>query len=178
MKITATRLPEVLLIKPKIFGDDRGFFFESHNEKRYSEAGISGPFVQDNISRSRRGVLRGLHFQQPNPQGKLVMALEGKIFDVAVDIRRGSATYGQWMGETIDSDEKQQIWVPPGFAHGFLVLSDTAVIQYKCTNYYAAPFEQSIIWNDPDLQIKWPFTDGIELSAKDLAAKRFRDLGA
>ena len=176
MKLTATEIPDVIVIEPKVFGDDRGYFLESHNEKRYREAGIVGPFVQDNVSKSKKGVLRGLHFQDPKCQGKLVMALEGVIFDVAVDIRKGSSTFGNWVGATIHSDKKQQIWVPPGFAHGFLVLSDFALIQYKCTEYYAPECEHSILWNDPDIGIQWPMTEGIELSAKDKVAKRLRDV--
>lgn len=173
MKITPTRLPEVLLITPKVFGDDRGHFFESYQAERYAEAGI-GPFVQDNCSRSRRGILRGLHFQEPRAQGKLVQVTSGTVFDVAVDIRRGSPRFGEWVGVELSSERHDQLWVPPGFAHGFCVLSESADFHYKCTDYYAPECEHGVAWNDPDLGIEWPVDQPL-LSPKDAAAPRLKD---
>ncbi len=166
MKVTPTALPEVLLVEPRVFGDARGYFFESYSARRYAEAGIAATFVQDNVSRSRRGVLRGLHYQHPHGQGKLVGVLEGDVFDVAVDVRRGSPTFGRWVGECLSSENKRQLYLPPGFAHGFLVTSEEALFAYKCTDYYHAETERSIRWDDPRIGIEWPI-DGPVLSAKD-----------
>ena len=175
MRIVPTDLPGVLLLEPKVFGDDRGFFLETYQQARYDAAGIAGPFVQDNVSSSTRGVLRGLHFQEPHAQGKLVYVLEGEVFDVAVDVRRGSPTYGAWTGASLSLENKRQMYVPPGFAHGFLTLSKTALFVYKCTDTYHPECEHSILWNDPDLGIEWP-TASPRLSGKDAAAPRLRDL--
>jgi dTDP-4-dehydrorhamnose 3,5-epimerase len=166
VKVTPTALPEVLLVEPRVFGDARGYFFESYSARRYAEAGIAATFVQDNVSRSRRGVLRGLHYQHPHGQGKLVGVLEGDVFDVAVDVRRGSPTFGRWVGECLSSENKRQLYLPPGFAHGFLVTSEEALFAYKCTDYYHAETERSIRWDDPRIGIEWPI-DGPVLSAKD-----------
>ncbi|OJH40403.1 dTDP-4-dehydrorhamnose 3,5-epimerase [Cystobacter ferrugineus] len=174
MKRLDTALPEVILLEPKRFGDDRGFFMEMFHAKRYAEAGIPGPFVQDNFSRSAKGILRGLHFQEPNAQGKLVQVLVGAVYDVAVDIRRGSPTFGRWVGVELSADNRRQLWVPPGFAHGFCVLSESADFHYKCTDFYAPGSEHGIAWNDPDLGIPWPVTSPL-LSAKDSAAPRLKD---
>jgi dTDP-4-dehydrorhamnose 3,5-epimerase len=171
MQIFETDLPGVLIIEPKVFGDQRGFFLETFQAQRYEQAGIPGPFVQDNLSFSRRGVLRGLHFQNPNSQGKLVYALQGEVFDVAVDIRRGSPTYGRWVGCTLSAENKRQLWVPTGFAHGFCVVSETALFAYKCTEYYNPSGEVSIRWDDPVIGIDWPVS-APKLSAKDKAAPR------
>ncbi len=169
MKVTPTRIPDVLIIEPKIFGDDRGFFFESFNQKAFSEAvGQEITFVQDNHSKSAKNVLRGLHYQlPPKAQGKLVRVVQGEVFDVAVDIRKGSKTYGQWVGEILSADNKRQLWIPPGLAHGFVVLSDTAEFLYKTTDYYAPAHERCIAWNDPDLAIDWPIIGQPALSEKD-----------
>jgi dTDP-4-dehydrorhamnose 3,5-epimerase len=169
VNVTPLRLGEVLLIEPKVFGDDRGFFMETFSAARYAEAGVAGTFVQDNVSRSRRGVLRGLHFQNPHAQGKLVSALEGEVFDVAVDVRVGSPTFGQWCGERLSAENKRQLWVPPGFAHGFIVLSETALFAYKCTDYYHPEFERTIRWDDPRVGVEWPIEPS-EQSARDRAA--------
>ena len=166
MKVQATRLPGVLIIEPKVFGDERGFFFEGYQQARYQEAGIREPFVQDNFSRSRHGVLRGLHFQKTRPQGKLVQVLYGEVFDVAVDIDPNSVTFKQWVGVNLSEENHRQFYVPPGYAHGFVVLSESADFNYKCTDYYAPEDEAGIIWNDPDLAIDWPITD-VQLSEKD-----------
>lgn len=166
MNIIETALPGVLVFEPKVFGDARGFFFESWHRRRYAELGLDVDFVQDNISFSARGVLRGLHFQHPRGQGKLVQVLRGEIFDVALDVRRGSPHFGQWFGEKLSSDNKKQIYIPPGFAHGFCVLSDQALISYKCTDYYAPESEVSIRWNDPAVGIAWPISEPT-LSGKD-----------
>ncbi|MGQ0708615.1 MAG: dTDP-4-dehydrorhamnose 3,5-epimerase [Rhodoferax sp.] len=164
-----TRIPEVLLLTPKVFGDERGFFFESFNQRVFAQCtGVDAPFVQDNHSRSVRGVLRGLHYQVQKPQGKLVRVVEGEVFDVAVDLRVGSPTYGQWDGVLLSAQNKQQLWVPPGFAHGFLVLSESAEFLYKTTDYYAPEHERCIAWNDPTLAIDWPLNGSVPaLSAKD-----------
>ena len=169
MNVLSTALPGVILIEPRVFGDDRGFFFESFHAERYAEAGITGAFVQDNISFSKRDVLRGLHVQNPNPQGKLVFVLEGEVTDVAVDVRRGSPTFGQWVAVVLSASNRRQIWVPEGFAHGFCVTSEEALVCYKCTDVYNPAGEMSLIWNDPDMGIVWP-TDAPVLSAKDAAA--------
>lgn len=166
MEICLTALPDVLLIKPKVFGDARGFFQETFQTKRYEEAGIAGPFVQDNVSFSQKGVLRGIHFQNPNPQGKLVYVLQGEVFDVAVDLRKDSATFGQWYGEYLSAENHFQLWVPPGFGHGFCVTSDTALFAYKCTDYYNSASEGCVAWNDPDLAIQWPIIQPL-VSEKD-----------
>lgn len=177
MKITPTAIPEVLIIEPKVFGDDRGFFYESFNGKAFDEAvGRHVDFVQDNHSRSARGVLRGLHYQIQQPQGKLVRVARGAVYDVAVDIRRSSTTFGQWVGVELTEENHRQLWVPAGFAHGFLVLSDTADFLYKTTDYYAPAHERSIVWNDKNLGVDWPDA-GVapQLSAKDAAASNFVD---
>ena len=175
MRVTETPLAGVLLIEPKVFGDARGFFFESFNSVRYREAGIAADFVQDNVSFSSRGVLRGLHFQNPSPQGKLVSVLVGAVFDVAVDLRVGSPTFGKWFGATLDADNKRQLYVPPGFAHGFCVTSDTALFAYKCTGFYDPAAEGGVIWNDPDIGIEWPATMPV-LSDKDQKYPRLREI--
>ena len=156
-KVSACAIPDVLLIEPKVFGDDRGFFFESFNQRAFREAsGLTADFVQDNHSKSARNVLRGLHYQIRQPQGKLVRVVTGEVFDVAVDIRRSSPTFGQWVGEVLSADNKRQLWVPPGMAHGFVVLSESAEFLYKTTDYYAPEHERCIAWNDPTLAIEWP----------------------
>ena len=177
MKVTPLAIPDVLLIEPKVFGDARGFFFESFNQKAFNEAtGTSHQFVQDNHSRSTQGVLRGLHYQIQQPQGKLVRVVQGAVFDVAVDIRKSSPTFGQWVGAELSADNHRQLWVPPGFAHGFLTLSDSAEFLYKTTDYYAPQHERSIAWNDPDIAINWPEPSApIALSAKDRGAPLLRD---
>jgi dTDP-4-dehydrorhamnose 3,5-epimerase len=177
MKVTPLSIPDVLLIEPEIFGDDRGFFFESFNQREFNQVtGLDLVFVQDNHSKSVHGVLRGLHFQKQHPQGKLVRVPQGRIYDVAVDIRPGSAQYGQWTGHILDSEQNQQLWIPGGYAHGFIVLSQTAEVIYKTTDYWVASDEDSIIWNDRNLGIDWPLKD-IQgeplLSGKDAAARAF-----
>jgi len=168
MKVTATSLPEVLLIEPKVFGDERGFFLESYNRRVLKEAtGISQDFVQDNHSRSARNVLRGLHYQIRQPQGKLLRVVQGAVFDVAVDIRRSSPTFGKWVGFQLSAENSRGAWVPEGFAHGFLVLSESADFLYKATDYFAPEFERTIAWNDPDLGIAWPLQGAPVLSDKD-----------
>jgi dTDP-4-dehydrorhamnose 3,5-epimerase len=169
-----TAIPGVVILEPKVFGDARGYFMETFSESRYEQAGITGPFVQDNISVSQRGVLRGLHFQNPNGQGKLVQALQGEVFDVAVDIRKGSPTFGKWVGAMLSEKSHTQFFIPAGFAHGFCVLSRIAMFCYKCTDYYAPACEGGIIWNDPDIGIVWPI-DNPQLSAKDSAYGRLKD---
>jgi dTDP-4-dehydrorhamnose 3,5-epimerase len=174
MNVIPTAIPDVLILEPKVFGDSRGFFFESYNEKAFREAtGVTAHFVQDNHSRSARGVLRGLHYQIEQPQGKLVRCTQGEVFDVVVDIRRDSPTFGQWVGEILSEENKRQLWIPPGLAHGFLVLSESADFLYKTTEYYAPQHERSILWNDPDLAIEWPLNSPL-LSAKDAAATLFK----
>lgn len=176
LKAIATAIPEVLLIEPKVFGDARGFFFESFNRRAFVQAtGIDADFVQDNHSRSARGVLRGLHYQIQQPQGKLVRCVVGSVFDVAVDIRRSSATFGKWVGAELSADNKRMMWVPPGFAHGFVVLSDYAEFLYKTTDYYAPEHERAIAWNDPDLGVDWRLNEAPLMSAKDQAAPRLSD---
>lgn len=168
MKATALAIPDVVLLEPRVFGDDRGFFFESFNQAQFAEAtGQAVDFVQDNHSRSMRGVLRGLHYQISQPQGKLVRVVLGEVFDVAVDLRRRSTTFGQWVGIVLSADNKQQLWIPEGFAHGFLVLSETAEFLYKTTDYWAPQHERCIAWDDPDLAIDWPLAGEPLLSAKD-----------
>lgn len=175
MKILASKLPGVRIIQPDVFGDSRGFFLETWNGRRYEECLGAANFVQDNISFSRRGILRGLHFQNPNSQGKLVMVLAGEVFDVALDLRRHSPTFGQWEAYELSGENKHQVFLPPGIAHGFQVVSESAMFHYKCTAYYSAADEHSIIWNDPDLALPWPLPDPI-LSAKDLKGRRLCDL--
>jgi dTDP-4-dehydrorhamnose 3,5-epimerase len=169
MRITETNIPDVKLIEPKVFGDERGFFMETWNEKAFREAGISATFVQDNHSRSVKNTLRGLHYQIKQPQGKLVRVTRGEVFDVAVDLRTNSPTFGQWVGEYLSEKNNRMLWVPPGFAHGFLVTSETADFQYKCTNFYAPEHERSIHWADRTLGIEWPNLDDSEplVSNKD-----------
>jgi dTDP-4-dehydrorhamnose 3,5-epimerase len=169
MKVTPLQIPDVLLIEPKIFGDHRGFFMETWRARGFAEAGIDLPFVQDNHSRSARGILRGLHYQLRQPQGKLVRVVGGEVFDVAVDLRRSSPTFGRWAGAVLSAENKHMLWVPPGFAHGFYVMSELADFVYKCTDYYAPEHERSLLWNDPEVGIEWPLVDGEPpvLSAKD-----------
>jgi dTDP-4-dehydrorhamnose 3,5-epimerase len=176
MKATPTAIPEVIVIEPKVFGDARGFFFESFNQKAFDEAvGKHVEFVQDNHSRSAKGVLRGLHYQIQQPQGKLVRVVKGAVFDVAVDIRKSSPTFGKWVGVELSEENHKQLWVPEGFAHGFLVLSETAEFLYKTTGYYAPSHERAIIWNDSDLAIGWPAVGSApQLSAKDAGATPLR----
>lgn len=175
MKATPTAIADVFLLEPKVFGDERGFFFESFNERVFREAtGVTLPFVQDNHSKSGYGVLRGLHYQTQQAQGKLVRVVAGEVFDVVVDIRPESATYGKWVGEILSGENKRQLWIPPGLAHGFLVLSKSAEFLYKTTDYYAPQFERCIAWNDPTLAISWPATAlPPQLSAKDAAGTSF-----
>lgn len=179
MRAVPTDLPGVVLLEPKVFGDARGFFMESYNKRAFAQAtGLSPEFVQDNHSRSTRGVLRGLHFQIRQPQGKLVRVTLGEVFDVAVDLRRSSATFGRWYGAHLSAENKRQLWVPAGFGHGYLVLSEHAEFLYKTTDYYAPEHERAIAWNDPDLDIRWPLPEGVSepvLSAKDQAGLRLRD---
>ena len=176
MNVVKTELHDCVIIEPKLFGDERGFFLETFQAERYADlAGITLPFVQDNHSRSSNAVLRGLHYQKTKPQGKLVRVVKGEVYDVAVDIRQGSPTFGQWEGVILSEENKTQFWIPPGFAHGFLVLSDTADFEYKCTDYYDPSDEGSIIWDDPDLNISWPIKYP-QLSDKDLNAPRLVDL--
>lgn len=169
MKITETRIPDVKLIEPKVFGDERGFFMETWNERAFREAGIGADFVQDNHSRSVKNTLRGLHYQIKQAQGKLVRVTRGEVFDVAVDLRANSPTFGQWVGEYLSEDNKRMLWVPPGFAHGFLVTSETADFQYKCTDFYAPEYERSIHWADKTIAIEWPIPSGVDplVSQKD-----------
>ena len=173
MKVTPTALPDMLLIEPRVFNDDRGFFFESWNRRVLAVAGLTAEFVQDNHSRSSRDVLRGLHYQIEHAQGKLVRVCAGEVFDVAVDIRRSSPTFGRWMGITLSAQNKQMLWIPPGFAHGFLVLSETAEFLYKTTDYWYPEFERSLLWNDSTLGIAWPLQQAPTLAAKDAAGTPF-----
>ncbi|MEJ8835253.1 dTDP-4-dehydrorhamnose 3,5-epimerase [Ramlibacter sp. AN1133] len=171
MKVTRTAVPEVLLLEPKVFGDARGFFLESFNRKVFREAtGVDADFVQDNHSRSARGVLRGLHYQVKQPQGKLVRVVRGAVYDVAVDLRRSSPSFGQWVGEVLSEENQRQLWIPPGFAHGFVVLTDVADFLYKATDYYAPEHERCIAWNDASIGIRWPDAGALQLSARDAAA--------
>lgn len=174
MKVTATAIPDVLILEPEVFGDERGFFLESFNQRVFEEAvGEKFSFVQDNHSRSGKGVLRGLHYQVRQPQGKLVRVVRGQVFDVVVDIRRGSPTFGQWAGVDLSEDNHKQLWIPPGLAHGFLVLSETADVLYKTTDYYAPEHERTIRWDDPELAITWPIEGPPLLSQKDAHADDF-----
>lgn len=171
MHATPTDIPEVIIIEPKVFGDDRGFFFESFNARAFEQiTGLKRDFVQDNHSKSSKNVLRGLHYQIQQPQGKLVRVTQGEVFDVAVDLRKGSKTFGSWVGVHLSSENKKQLWVPEGFAHGFVVLSETAEFLYKTTDYYAPEYERSLLWNDPALNIGWPVEGVPKLAPKDAAA--------
>lgn len=174
MDVIETSLPGLKIIQPKIFGDTRGYFLETYSAQRYMDAGIPGKFVQDNVSFSARGILRGLHFQNPGFQGKLVTVLQGEVFDVAVDVRHNSPTFGKWFGLYLNEETKRQLWVPAGFAHGFVVTSDTALFSYKCDAYYSPQDEFSLLWNDPDIGIDWPIDQPI-LSQKDQKARPLRD---
>ncbi|WP_299568276.1 dTDP-4-dehydrorhamnose 3,5-epimerase [uncultured Shewanella sp.] len=177
MKVIDTAIPDVKIFEPTVFGDERGFFFESFNQKLFEDAvGYKVNFVQDNHSKSSKGVLRGLHYQlNPNAQGKLVRCILGEVFDVAVDIRKSSKTYGQWVGVILSADNKRQLWIPEGFAHGFFTLSEVAEFVYKTTNYYAPDSDRSIMWNDPTISIDWPLNGKPDLSMKDEKAKAFTD---
>ena len=175
MKVNPTQIAGVLIVEPTVFGDDRGFFLESFNERAMREIGIDAHFVQDNHSRSQRNVLRGLHYQINQPQGKLVRVVDGTVFDVAVDIRRNSSTFGKWVGVELSAENKRMFWMPAGIAHGFVVLSDSADFVYKATDYYAPEFERTILWNDRDLGIQWPLMGEPILSSKDVAGKSFRE---
>lgn len=175
MNILPTDIPDVLIIEPRAFEDDRGLFYESYNQRAFTEkTGVAANFVQDNHSRSVQNVLRGLHYQIQQPQGKLVRAIAGTVFDVAVDLRKRSPTFGQWVGCLLSAENKRQLWIPSGFAHGFLVVSEIAEVLYKTTDYYAPGHERCILWNDPDLVINWPLTATPVLSAKDRAGQPFR----
>ena len=169
MKATPTALPEVLLIEPRVFGDARGFFFESYNRRVLAAAGLPDEFVQDNHSRSKRGVLRGLHYQVQHAQGKLVRVTEGEVFDVVVDLRRSSPTFARWVGVSLSAENRNMLWIPPGFAHGFLVVSDVAEFLYKTTDYWYPEFERTLLWNDPVIGIDWPLSETPTLAAKDAA---------
>ncbi len=177
MNVIPTLIPDVKVIEPAVFGDDRGFFMENWNAQLFTESGLNMTFVQDNHSRSSQGVLRGLHYQTEKTQGKLVRATVGEVYDVAVDLRRSSDTFGQWVGVTLSEQNKKMLWVPEGFAHGFYVVSETADFQYKCTNYYAPEYEQSVLWNDPQLGINWPLVGNKlpSLSVKDECASLLAD---
>jgi dTDP-4-dehydrorhamnose 3,5-epimerase len=177
VRVTTINIPGVVVIEPKVFRDPRGFFVETHHVQRYRDAGIPDQFVQDNYSRSVRGTLRGLHFQEPHPQGKLVMAVEGTVYDVIVDIRKGSPTFGTWYGAELSAENLWQIYIPPGCAHGFCVISETAAFMYKCTDYYSPQDERGILWNDPALGISWPAITPI-LSAKDQAFRTLAQMEA
>ena len=175
MSVTPTAVPDVIVLEPKVFGDSRGFFLESWNQRAFAAAGIRAEFVQDNHSRSGRNVLRGLHYQIRQPQGKLLRVIAGEIYDVAVDIRRNSPTFGRWIGLTLSAENRRMVWVPAGFAHGFLVVSEAAEVLYKATDYYAPEHERTIAWNDPDIGIAWPLSGEPVLSAKDAVGQRLRD---
>lgn len=177
MKFEETSLAGVVKIIPTVYEDGRGFFMETWQAQRFRDAGIDAEFVQENFSRSSKGILRGLHYQIRHPQGKLVRVVSGEVLDVAVDLRKSSPRFGQWVGETLSAENKHQLWVPPGFGHGFMVLSDFAKFEYKCTDYYAPEFERSIRWDDPDIGIQWPLVAGEQpvVSAKDAAAQFFKD---
>ena len=171
--VTPTALPEVLILEPKVFGDARGFFFESFNQRDFAEVtGLDVQFVQDNHSRSVKGVLRGLHYQIQHPQGKLVRVAQGEVFDVAVDLRRSSPNFGKWVGVVLSAENHRQLWVPPGFAHGFVVTSDSAEFLYKTTDYWYPEFERSLLWSDPTVGVVWPLLEQPQLAAKDAAGKR------
>ena len=175
MNVVATSLPEVLLLEPKVFGDARGFFLESWNRKTFSALGLDADFVQDNHSRSARGVLRGLHYQLTDPQGNLVRVVSGSVFDVAVDLRRASPNFGRWVGYELSAENQRMLWIPPGFGHGFLVLSESADFLYKTTAYYAPEWDRGVRWNDPDIGIEWPWSGTPTLSAKDQVLPSLKD---
>jgi dTDP-4-dehydrorhamnose 3,5-epimerase len=177
LNVVKTGLPGVLMVEPDVFGDERGFFMESYNRRRYAEHGLEADFVQDNLSYSARGVLRGLHFQNPNPQGKLVSVLQGEVFDVAVDIRVGSPTFGEWVGVTLSAENRRQLYIPEGFAHGFVVTGEAALFHYKCTDFYDPEADGSALWNDPEIGIEWPVEEPV-LSGKDRNAPTLRELAA
>lgn len=175
MQVIITNIPDVLILEPKVFGDERGFFMESYNQNTFHHlTGLDVSFVQDNHSRSKQGILRGLHYQIQQPQGKLVRVTQGRVFDVAVDIRRSSATFGQWVGVELSGENHRQLWVPVGFAHGFLVLSESADFLYKTTDYYAPDYERSIRWDDPELAVTWPDVPDVQLSTKDQQGLSFQ----
>jgi dTDP-4-dehydrorhamnose 3,5-epimerase len=176
MDVIETFLSGVVVVEPRIYADQRGYFLETYNRQRYHEAGLPAVFVQDNVSSSRQGTLRGLHYQHPKGQGKLVQVLEGSVFDVAVDIRTDSPTFGKWHGITLTGEKHNQMYIPPGFAHGFYVLSKTVLFSYKCTEYYSPDTEGGILWNDPDLGIEWPLIEEPVLSEKDLRFSRLADI--
>ena len=178
IKVTPCDIDGLYVIEPKVFGDERGYFVETYNKQEFAANGLDMEFVQDNQSKSKKGVLRGLHFQKQHPQGKLVRVLSGEVFDVAVDIRKGSDTYGKWFGVVLSEDNMKQFYVPEGFAHGYYVLSDTAVFSYKCTDFYHPEDEGGILWNDPEIGIQWPVEDGVEvvLSEKDQRREGIRSL--
>ena len=172
MKVIETSIPDVLIIEPKVFGDERGFFYESFNAAAFEAAtGLKRQFVQDNHSKSQRGVLRGLHYQIQQPQGKLVRVVAGEVFDVAVDLRKSSPSFGRWVGTHLSAQNQRQLWIPEGFAHGFVVLSESAEFLYKTTDYYAPAHDRSLLWNDPQIGIDWPFTEQPQLSQKDIDGK-------
>jgi dTDP-4-dehydrorhamnose 3,5-epimerase len=171
IKVTPTEIPDVLLVEPRVFGDERGFFYESYNRRELAAAGLEAEFVQDNHSRSARGVLRGLHYQIEHAQGKLVRVTAGVVFDVAVDMRKSSPRFGKWVGVKLSADDKRSLWIPPGFAHGFLVVSDFAEFLYKTTDYWYPEFERTLLWSDPALAITWPIEDLPTLAAKDAAGQ-------
>jgi len=177
MKFTPTSIPDVILIEPTVFGDQRGFFMETFQVQKFSEAGIPTEFVQDNHSGSQKGILRGLHYQLKQTQGKLVRVIDGEIFDVAVDLRRSSPTFGQWVGDYLSAENKHQLWIPPGFAHGFYVLSEWAEVLYKATDFYAPEWERTLAWDDPEIGIQWPLIDGQKpiLSEKDQQGKSLKE---
>jgi dTDP-4-dehydrorhamnose 3,5-epimerase len=177
MRLVRTEIPDVCLIEPKVFGDDRGFFYESWNRRTLANLGVEADFVQDNHSRSARNVLRGLHYQIEHAQGKLVRATSGEVFDVAVDLRRSSPTFGKWVSFTLSAENKRMAWIPPGFAHGFCVVSEYAEFLYKTTDYWFPEHERTILWNDPDLAIPWPLTAAPIVAAKDAAGTRLADAG-
>ncbi|MCS0589429.1 dTDP-4-dehydrorhamnose 3,5-epimerase [Massilia norwichensis] len=174
--VTPTAIPDVLLLEPKVFSDDRGYFFESYSARNFQEAtGLQIEFVQDNHSVSRKGVLRGLHYQIQHPQGKLLRVTQGSVFDVAVDLRKSSPTFGRWVGVMLSAENRRQLWIPPGFAHGLLALSDTAEVLYKITDYWYPEHERTLLWNDPELGIAWPITGAPQLAVKDVEGKSFRE---
>ncbi len=175
MKVIATAIPDVLLLEPKVFGDDRGFFYESWNRRSFAELGMDAEFVQDNHSKSQKNVLRGLHYQIEHTQGKLVRVIAGAVYDVAVDLRRSSPTFGKWVGFSLSADDKRMAWIPPGFAHGFCVTSDSAEFLYKTTDYWSPAHERTLLWSDPQLAIAWPLTGEPLLAAKDAAGRSFND---
>ena len=177
MKFISSEISDVIIVEPDVFGDSRGFFMETWQSRKFAEAGIDAHFEQDNWSRSEQGVLRGLHYQIKQPQGKLIQVINGAVFDVAVDLRKKSLTFGKWVGIIVSDENKRLMWIPPGFAHGFYVLSEQVDLYYKCTDFYAQEHERSVRWNDPDLSISWPLIDGQEpvLSSRDSSANFFRD---